>query len=112
MKRIISLLLTVLSISSLSFASAGKDKEGKFMFLVSGSLMLPSDSGYKEVYGSSVIYPGLELDYMLFDKIYILFKLVANRLNSCSPLFFEIIVIAAIFPDISAPFTPKPKKGS
>ena len=48
----------------------GFSKE-KFMVSVIGNYFNPSDSGYKDVYGSSVLFPGLKAGYKLYKGFYI-----------------------------------------
>ncbi len=45
--------------------------DGKFMVSVSGNYLVPSDSGYKDVYGDSVFYPELKAGYRVHKGFYV-----------------------------------------
>jgi hypothetical protein len=45
--------------------------EGKFAFSVAGNYLIPSDSGYKDIYGNSVFYPELKTGYSVYKGFYI-----------------------------------------
>jgi len=59
----VSVLISVLCVYVFS--------EGKFMVSVAGNYLIPSDSGYKDIYGSSVLYPELKAGYRLVKGFYI-----------------------------------------
>jgi hypothetical protein len=59
----VSLIIFVLCISVFS----GE----KFMVSVAGNYLNPSDSGYKDVYGSSVLLPEIKAGYKLYKGFYI-----------------------------------------
>lgn len=70
MKKIISFFIVLLFVWSLSSGSEDGDKRKKIMVTLNGQLLFPSDSGFKDVYGSSVLYPGLKVGYFAFKKVY------------------------------------------
>jgi hypothetical protein len=43
----------------------------KFMVSVTGNYLHPSDSGYKDVYGSSIFYPEIKAGYKLYEDFFI-----------------------------------------
>ncbi len=45
--------------------------QSKFMVSVVGNYLNPSDSGYKDVYGSSVFYPEVKAGYSLYKGFFI-----------------------------------------
>lgn len=59
----VSLIIFVLCISVFS----GE----KFMVSVAGNYLTPSDSGYKDVYGSSVLLPEIKAGYKLYKGFFI-----------------------------------------
>lgn len=60
---IVSLMTLILCTSVLS--------QNKFMVSVVGNYLNPSDSGYKDVYGSSVYYPELKAGYKVYKGFFI-----------------------------------------
>ena len=65
MRKIIFVSLMILVLSVCGFS------EEKFMVSVVGNYLNPSDSGYKDIYGSSVLYPELRAGYKLYKGFYI-----------------------------------------
>ena len=65
MKKIIFVLLMVLVLSVCVFSN------GRFMVSIVGNYLNPSDSGFKDVYGSSVLFPELKAGYRLYKGFYI-----------------------------------------
>lgn len=59
----VSLMILVLCVCGFS--------EEKFMVSVVGNYLNPSDSGYKDIYGSDVFYPELKAGYKLYKGFYI-----------------------------------------
>ncbi len=47
-----------------------QDNDNSLFFGVKGNFMFPSDSGFKNVYGSNLFYPGAEFGYKLKNNIY------------------------------------------
>lgn len=69
MKKIITLIF----ITYLSFMFVNGEDLGnkKFFIEVNGNFLFPGDSGYKDVYGSSLFYPGFEAGFKVVKDIYI-----------------------------------------
>ncbi len=51
--------------------SARVFSDGKFFVSASGNYLVPSDSGYKDVYGDGVFYPEFKAGFGLYKGIYI-----------------------------------------
>ena len=45
--------------------------EGKIIITATGNLLIPADSDYKDIYGSSVLFPEFKLGYRLFNNGYL-----------------------------------------
>ena len=69
MKRIFILIIAV--VFCVSFLVADTDGDKKFFLSVNGNLLSPADDGYKDVYGSSLIFPGFEGGFKLSKSLYI-----------------------------------------
>ena len=62
----------ILLVSVMVFVLCGPVFSGeKFMVSVTGNYLNPSDSGFKDVYGSSVYYPEIKAGYKLYKGFYI-----------------------------------------
>ena len=66
MKRSILFLLSILLLFNLSIYS-----NEKFMISFSGNLLSPSDSNFKDIYGSSIFYPELNIGYKVYKNFYL-----------------------------------------
>ncbi len=57
---------------------------------MNGNLLSPADGDYKDIYGSTVIYPGIEIGFMAFNKIYLLagYEKISN--DGKTPILDEI----------------------
>ncbi len=53
------------------FGAEPEAKTKKFMVQLNGTLLMPADSGYKDVYGSSVFVPGFQAGYLAGKNILI-----------------------------------------
>lgn len=47
------------------------DGQNKIFIEATGNFLFPSDSGYKDVYGSSLFYPGFEAGFKIVNNIYV-----------------------------------------
>jgi hypothetical protein len=65
MRKFVFLTTVIFLLSGYAFS------EGKFALSVAGNYLVPSDSGYKDVYGESVFYPELKVGFDLYKGIYI-----------------------------------------
>jgi hypothetical protein len=65
MKKILTLLFV------LSVMCGGLQAGEKFSATIYGSLLIPGDSGYKDVYGKSLFLPELKAGYALFDNFFV-----------------------------------------
>lgn len=65
MKKVLTLTL----VFALSFMFV--NGENKVFIEANGNFLFPSDSGYKDVYGSSLFYPGFEAGFKIVNNIYI-----------------------------------------
>lgn len=66
MKRSILFLLSILLLFNLSIYS-----NEKFMISFSGNLLSPSDSNFKDIYGSLIFYPELNIGYKVYKNFYL-----------------------------------------
>jgi opacity protein-like surface antigen len=64
-KKILALLFV------LGVVAGGLKAGEKFSATLLGSLLIPADSGYKDVYGKSGFYPELKAGYALSDRFYL-----------------------------------------
>ncbi len=62
MKKAIALVALA---AALTGFAAAQEQASKFSLVVTGNILLPSDSGYKDTYGSARFYPELRLAYAL-----------------------------------------------
>jgi opacity protein-like surface antigen len=60
-KAVVFLALTAL----LTGAAGAQDEGSKFSLVASGNILFPSDSGYRDTYGSARFYPEIRLAYAL-----------------------------------------------
>lgn len=65
MKKILSLLFV------LSVMCGGLQAGEKFSAAIYGSLLVPGDAGYKDVYGKSMFLPEFRAGYALSDKFFV-----------------------------------------
>jgi len=65
MKKILFVSLMVFVLCASVFSGE------KFMVSATGNYLYPSDSGYKDVYGSSLYYPEFKAGYKLYNGFYI-----------------------------------------
>jgi hypothetical protein len=65
MRKFVFLTTVIFLLSGYAFS------EAKFALSVAGNYLVPSDSGYKDVYGESVFYPELKVGFDLYKGIYI-----------------------------------------
>jgi hypothetical protein len=70
MRKILILLVFVMILSVSGFGQEA-EKPAKFFGQLSGSFLFPADGNYKDVYGSSVFYPGIKFGYSLTKSIYL-----------------------------------------
>jgi hypothetical protein len=70
MKKILTIVLVILF--SFTFAIGNGTGDKKFFLSIKGNIISPSDSAYKDIYGSNVIYPGAEIGFKVFKDIYLL----------------------------------------
>lgn len=64
--------------------------DGKKMFIeVQGAVMLPSDGDFKDIYGSSVIYPRVKAAYKFGDHIYAFFGCGPFNITGETPVLKE-----------------------
>ena len=69
MKRTFIIFLCLLLCGSLIFGAEVKAK--KIRIQLNGTLLMPADGNYKDVYGSSVFYPGIEAGFSLSENFFI-----------------------------------------
>jgi len=55
----------------LGVVAGGLQAGEKFSATIYGNLLVPGDSGYKDVYGKSVFYPEIKAGYALSDKLFV-----------------------------------------
>ncbi len=63
--------LMIVLITFIALSLPGADG-GKFFFSAKANLLFPSDSNYKDIYGSSVIFPGFEIGFKVIKDFYLL----------------------------------------
>ena len=81
------LLLSLLVMFAIALSASG---DGKKMFLeVQGAVMLPSDGDFKDIYGSSVIYPRVKAAYKFGDHIYAFFGCGLLNITGETPVLKE-----------------------
>jgi len=68
MKRLLTVFFVILISTVLLWGTAG-DK--KLFVGVTGDFLSPSDGDYKEIYGSSVFYPGFEAGFLVVKNVYL-----------------------------------------
>ena len=68
MKNRVIILLSVVLMFTIVL-NAG-ESEKKLFFEIQGAVMLPSDGDFKDIYGSSVIYPRVKAAYKFGDHFY------------------------------------------
>ncbi len=66
-----STIFILVLVMSFVFVFGEESGEKKLFVEVQTNLLLPSDSGYKDVYGSSVFYPGFEAGFKIINDYYI-----------------------------------------
>ena len=85
-KRGILLLILLVTFAIVLNASG----DGKKMFFeLQGALMLPSDADFKDIYGSSVIYPRVKAAYKFGDHIYAFFGCGPFNITGETPVLKE-----------------------
>ena len=85
-KRGIILLILIIMFAIILNASG----EGKKIFLeVQGIVMFPSDSNFKDIYGSTVIYPRVKAAYKFGDHIYAFFGCGPFTITGETPVLKE-----------------------
>lgn len=85
-KRGIILLILIIVFSFVLNAS----DDGKKIFLeVQGMAMFPSDGNFKDIYGSSVIYPRVKAAYKFGDHIYAVFGCGPFTITGETPVLKE-----------------------
>lgn len=65
MKKTSAIFLMILAVSSVAFA------QGKVKVSITGSMLVPSDSNYKNTYGDMVFFPEIKAGYKIFPETYI-----------------------------------------
>lgn len=65
MKKLLIIILIVLLMAAFNFLQA------KFMLSVSGNLLFPADSGFKDIYGDSQFYPEFKARYLILAGFYV-----------------------------------------
>ena len=65
MRKLFSLTAVIFLLCVYTFS------DGKFMVSVSGNYLVPSDSGYKDIYGDSVFYPELKAGCTVYKGVYV-----------------------------------------
>lgn len=68
MKRAIIITLAVVVLMSFSMEGFAADR---FMLSVSANYLAPADSQYKDIYGSSIIFPEIRAGFKLFMGMYV-----------------------------------------
>ncbi len=81
------ILLSLVLIFSVVLNAGGNDK--KLFFEVQGAIMLPSDSDFKDIYSSSVIYPRVKAAYKFGDHIYAFFGCGLFNITGETPVLNE-----------------------
>jgi len=56
---------------AMGLVGGGLQAGEKFSATIYGSLLVPGDAGYKDVYGKSMFYPEIKAGYALSEKIFI-----------------------------------------
>jgi hypothetical protein len=64
MKKISAIFIMILAVSGVVSA------EGKIKVSISGSMLVPSDSNYKNTYGNAVFFPEIKAGYKIFPETY------------------------------------------
>jgi len=64
MKKILTFLFVMVVLAGWAWA-------GDFQVRLTGNLLLPGDSGYKDIYGKSVFYPELKAGYAFSGDFYV-----------------------------------------
>lgn len=82
------LILAVLFITASILPAASGS--GKKMFVeIQGAVMLPSDSDFKDIYGSSVLYPRAKAGYKFGDHFYAFFGCGLFSISGETPVLKE-----------------------
>jgi len=83
--------LTLLIVLSLLFLFVNGEESGakKLFVEANGNFLFPSDSVYKDVYGSSVFYPGFEAGYKIVNNIYIFAGFEMLSVDGTTPVLEE-----------------------
>ncbi len=81
------LLLSLIIISAIALNASG---DGKKIFLeVQGAIMLPSDGNFKDIYGSTVVYPRVKAAYKFGEHIYAFFGCGPFNITGETPILKE-----------------------
>jgi len=85
-----TLIIVLLVLFSVSLMGADKSDDKKFFLSVNVNLLSPADGNYKDIYGSTVVYPGIEIGFRVFNKIYLLagYEKISN--DGKTPILDEI----------------------
>jgi hypothetical protein len=84
-KPLILFLVILLSMPTTSFANS----DGKFKIIITGNLLFAADNNYKDVYGGSLLYPGMKVGYRVLDKVYLWGGYDYLKKNGTTPVLEE-----------------------
>jgi hypothetical protein len=71
MKKSFVIIIVLLLAGSLVMGAEEKSK--KFRIQLEGTLLMPADGNFRDVYGSSVFFPGLEAGFCLSENFFLWF---------------------------------------
>lgn len=80
--------LIFILIVSFTLSLAGADG-GKIFLTVEGNFLSPADGNYKDIYGSSVIYPGFKIGYKIIKDFYLMAGYEGFSKNGNTPVLDE-----------------------
>jgi hypothetical protein len=87
MKKTLIIIISLMLAGSLVMGAEETSK--KFRIQLEGTLLMPADGNYKDVYGSTVFYPGIEAGFSLSDNFFLWFGFGYLSKSGTTPVLEE-----------------------
>jgi len=69
MRRMMALVVGLMVIATVALPAQRGEGQTGFQLQIKGNLLFPADENYADVYGSTVIFPGVQAGYFLSDTL-------------------------------------------